>query len=139
MAKIEFVNLREVQAGLKKRQEKLKNIPKVARQMGTLATNEIHPLTAKKTGNWDSTIHAEVKQLKSFTWELWVGSKGAFSANGYNYGARQERLNHPIEMGWGRARGPMVDLWNKVMHGVASSRITESVPDNFEFASMAGM
>jgi hypothetical protein len=107
--------------------------------MGLLATNEIHPLTQKKTGNWDNSIHAEVKQLKSFQWELWVGSKGAFSDKGYNYGAKQERLNHPIEIGWGRARGPMVDLWNKIMHGVASSSITESMPDNFEFASMAGI
>lgn len=139
MAKIEFVNMGQVMAGIKKRQEKLKNIPKVARQMGLLATNEIHPLTQKKTGNWDNSIHAEVKQLKSFQWELWVGSKGAFSDKGYNYGAKQERLNHPIEIGWGRARGPMSDLWNKVMHGVASSSITESIPDNFEFASMAGM
>ena len=139
MAKIEFVNMGQVMAGIKKRQEKLKNIPKVARQMGLLATNEIHPLTQKKTGNWDNSIHAEVKQLKSFQWELWVGSKGAFSDKGYNYGAKQERLNHPIEIGWGRARGPMVDLWNKIMHGVASSSITESIPDNFEFASMAGM
>jgi hypothetical protein len=32
-----------------------------------------------------------------------------------------------------------VDLWNKIMHGVASSSITESMPDNFEFASMAGI
>lgn len=139
MAKIEFVNMAQVMAGIKKRQDKLKNIPKVARQMGILATNEIHPLCAVKTGNWRDSIHSEVSQLSSFKWELWVGSKGAFSANGYNYGAKQERLNHPIEIGWGRARGPMADLWNKIMHGVASSSITESIPDNFEFASMAGM
>lgn len=139
MAKIEFVNMGQVMAGIKKRQEKLKNIPKVARQMGVLATNEIRPLCAVKTGNWRDSVHAEVKQLSSFKWELWVGSKGAFSANGYNYGAKQERLNHPIEAGWGRARVPMSDLWNKIMHGVASSSITESIPENFEFASMAGM
>lgn len=136
MAKIEFVNLREVQAGLKKRQDKLKNIPKVARQMGVLATNEIHPLTRKKTGNWDSTIHAEVSQISSFKWVLWVGSKGAFAANGYNYGARQEHLNHPIEIGFHRAEQGMKDLWNAAMHGAASRSI--AVSDNFEFMSMAG-
>ena len=138
MAKIEFVNIGQVMAGIKKRQEKLKNIPKVARQMGVLATNEIHPLTAKKTGNWDSTIHAEVSQISSFKWELWVGSKGAFSANGYNYGARQERLNHPIEIGWGRARGPMADLWNQRMHGIASRSVADSLSASFEFESMSG-
>ena len=146
MAKIEFVNLREVQDGLKKRQDKLKNIPKVARQMGVLATNEIHPLTAKKTGNWDSTIHAEVSQISSFKWELWVGSKGAFSANGYNYGALQERTRHPIEIGWYKAKPAMTDLWQKMMHGAISRNVSMGSSDSrgfgesmaTEFAIMGG-
>jgi len=138
MPAIEFVNLGQVLAGIKKRTEKLESIPKVAAQMGVLAVNEIKPLCAVKTGNWQGTIHAEVHQLSSFQYELWVGSKGAFNAAGYNYGARQERLNHPIEIGWGRAQGPMADLWNEKMHGILSRSISGSLSESFEFESMAG-
>lgn len=172
-AKIEFTNIREVLAGIKARQEKLQSVPKVARQMGVLALNEIHPLTNKKTHNWDNSIHAEVHQLSSFKWELWVGSKGAFtgvanviseakatktftgdlkknvraaqksgSGSGYNYGARQEKLYHPIDIGFHRAWPRMVDLWNQAIHGVASRTVSsggdfgESMGD--EFSMMGG-
>lgn len=138
MSRIEFVNLGEVLAGIKARTEKLNQIPRVARQMGVLALNEIHPLTAKKSNTWDNSIHAEVHELGAFKWELWVGSKGAFAANGYNYGARQERLAHPIEIGWGRAQGPMSDLWNAKMHGALSRSVAGSISESFEFENMAG-
>ena len=121
MTGIQFTNLSEVLAGMEKRQKRLDDIPKLARQMGVLATNEIHPLTHKKTGNWDSTIHAEVKEVGSFKWELWVGSRGAFAGSGYNYGARQERLYHPIEIGWHKANPAMVDLWNNKMKGMITA------------------
>ena len=120
MTGIQFTNLGEVLAGMEKRQQRLKDIPKLAKQMGTLATNEIHPLTHKKTGNWDSTIHAEVSEVGAYKYELWVGSKGAFSGNGYNYGKRQEDLYHPIETGFFKARPAMIDLWNEKMKGIAT-------------------
>ena len=50
MTGIQFTNLGEVLAGMEKRQQRLKDIPKLAKQMGVLATNEIHPLTHKKRG-----------------------------------------------------------------------------------------
>ena len=152
MTGIQFTNLGEVLAGMEKRQQRLKDIPKLAKQMGILATNEIHPLTHKKTNNWDSTIHAEVKEIGSFKWELWVGSRGAFTGvssaitaaktegamtktfkknvkaaqksgagSGYNYGARQERLYHPIEIGWHKANPAMADLWNAKMKGMTTA------------------
>ena len=79
MSSIEFTNLGEVLAGIEARKKKLEDLPKLAKQMGVLALNEIHPLTHKKTGNWDSTIHAEVSDLGEYKYELWVGSKGAFT------------------------------------------------------------
>jgi hypothetical protein len=120
MSSIQFVNLGEVLAGIEARKKKLENIPKLAAQMGVLATNEIHPLTHKKSTNWDSSIHAEVSDLGGYKYELWVGSRGAFSGKGYNYGARQERLYHPIEVGCHRAQPVMVDLWNEKMKGIVS-------------------
>jgi hypothetical protein len=139
---IQFTNAAQIRASL---DAKIKNIEatleKTAKQMGVLATNEIHPLTHKKTGNWDNTIHAEVSQLGPMKYELWVGSKGAFAANGYNYGARQERLNHPIEMGWDRAQAPMKDLFQRnITAGLGGKSITQNVISSNvdEIASMAG-
>lgn len=165
MTGIQFVNIGEVLAGLKKQQETLENIPKAAKQMGVLAVNEIKPLCNVKTGNWRDTIHAEVHDLGKYKVELWVGSKGAFSGvssviaeakeakifhgtlrknvrkaqssgagSGYNYGVRQERLFHPIEIGWFRAQPAMMDLWNQIIHGQASRLVAS--PD--EFSNMAG-
>ena len=126
---IQFTNLGEVLAGMEKRQQRLNDIPKLAKQMGVLATNEIHPLTHKKSTTWDSTIHAEVSQIGAHKWLLWVGSRGAFAGNppsktdngGYNYGARQERLYHPIEIGWHKANPAMADLWNAKMKGMITA------------------
>jgi len=114
-ASFEFLNMGQVLRGIKEKQEKLKALEPTAKKMGVLATNEIHPLTRKKSGNWDESIHAEVHPMGNFKVELWVGSKGAFSEGGYNYGARQERLYHPIEIGWHKARPGMIDLWQKII------------------------
>ena len=118
---IQFVNLPEVLAGIEARKKRLDDLPKLAKQMGVMALNEIHPLTHKKTGNWDSSIHAEVSEVGAYKYELWVGSKGAFSGTGYNYGKRQEDLYHPIEIGWHKANPAMVDLWNSKMKGMITA------------------
>ena len=120
MTGIQFLNMGEVLAGIEARKKKLDDLPKLARQMGVMATNEIHPLTHKKSGTWDGSIHAEVKEVGTFQWELWVGSRGAFSGTGYNYGKRQEDLYHPIEIGWFKAQPAMTDLWNEKMKGIAT-------------------
>lgn len=120
MSGISFTNLGEVLAGIEARKKKLDDLPKIAKQMGVLALNEIHPLTHKKTSNWDNSIHAEVSEVGTYKYELWVGSKGAFSGNGYNYGKRQEDLFHPIEIGYHQAQPAMTDLWNQRMHGIVT-------------------
>ena len=117
---ISFTNWGEVLAGIEARKKKLDDLPKLAKQMGVMALNEIHPLTHKKTGNWDSSIHAEVSEVGAYKYELWVGSKGAFSGTGYNYGKRQEDLFHPIDIGFHKAQPAMVDLWNEKMKGLAT-------------------
>jgi len=131
MASIEWTNRGEVMARMKAREEKLKSAPKIARQMGILALNEIHPLTHKKSNTWDNSIHAEVHEVKSFVWELWVGSKGAFNGAGYNYGKRQEDLYHPIETGWFKAWPRMMDLFNEKMKGIVTA--------NADMADFAGL
>jgi hypothetical protein len=142
MASIEWTNMREVMAGIKAREEKLKSAPKIARQMGVLALNEIHPLTNKKYNTWDDSIHAEVHEIRSFVWELWVGSKGAFAGEsgkkgsltdngGYNYGKRQEDLYHPVEIGWFKAWPRMQDLFNEKMRGIVTA--------NADMADFAGL
>ena len=52
MTGIQFLNMGEVLAGIEARKKKLDDLPKLARQMGVMATNEIHPLTHKKSGTW---------------------------------------------------------------------------------------
>ena len=118
---IQFTNLGEVLAGIEAKKKRLDDLPKLAAQMGVLALNEIHQLTHKKTGNWDASIHSEVTDLGGFKVELWVGSKGAFSGSGYNYGKRQEDLYHPIAEGCHKAEPAMVDLWNEKMKGIVTA------------------
>lgn len=132
MTGITWTNMKEVMAAMEARQKKLEDAPKMARKMGVLALNEIHPITHKRFNTWDSSIHAEVHQISSFKWELWVGSKGAFASpnggegsktdnGGYNYGKRQEDLYHPIEIGWHKAQPTMTDLWNEFFHGIVTA------------------
>ena len=138
---IELLNERVIRASLEGKQKRVQAVlEKTAKQMGVLATNEIHPLTAKKTGNWDSTIHAEVHPINPGKVELWVGSMGAFSADGYNYGALQEHTRHPIERGWFAAEPNMRDLWQKnITAGLGERSISQSVtPIEGEFEMMAG-
>jgi hypothetical protein len=139
---IKFTNAAQIVASLN---AKVKNIEstleKTARQMGVLATNEIHPLTHKKSNTWDNSIHAVVTKLGPFKYELWVGSKGAFAKGGYNYGARQERLFHPIEKGWWAAQGPMKDLYQKnITAGLMGKSITQNIAPGSvdEIGMMAG-
>jgi hypothetical protein len=148
MASIEWTNMREVMAGIKAREEKLKSAPKIARQMGVLALNEIHPLTNKLYNTWDNSIHAEVNEIRSFVWELWVGSKGAFAGKdgkgsptdngGYNYGKRQEDLYHPIEIGWHKAWPRMVDLWRTSWQGLASNLVSTGDDNGGGFGETMG-
>lgn len=139
MSSISFTNLNEVLAGIEKRKKKLDDLPKLARQMGVMATNEIHPLTHKKSNNWDNSIHAEVKEVGAFKWELWVGSRGAFSGTGYNYGKRQEDLFHPIAIGWHKAQPAMSDLWNSRMKDLTTISALMSDFQDFDFGSMGGI
>jgi hypothetical protein len=139
MSSISFTNLSEVLGGIEKRKKKLDDLPKLARQMGVMATNEIHPLTHKKSHNWDNTIHAEVKEIGSYKWELWVGSRGAFSGTGYNYGKRQEDLFHPIAIGWHKAQPGMSDLWNSRMKEITTISALMSDFQDFDFGSMGGI
>ena len=142
MTGIEFTNAAQVMAGL---QNRVKNIEKTleatATGMGNLAVNEIKPLCRVRTGNWRDSIHKEVKKLGSMKYELWVGSRGAFSASGSNYGAVQERLHHPIEMGRMRAEAGMRDLFQRnITAGLGGKSITQNIASSNidEFGSMAG-
>lgn len=136
MARIQFTNINEVLAGFEKKKKLLDQLPQVAKQMGQLAVNEIKPLCNVKSGTWQGSIHAEVTQQGRDRVELWVGSKGAFSGDGYNYGAKQERLYHPIEIGVHKALPAMTDHWNQAMHGQASRTVSSSNID--EFGMMGG-
>lgn len=144
-ASIQFVNFAEVMNGLKSRKEKVQPVlVKTAKQMGVVTMNEVHPLTNKKSHTWDNSIHVEVHEIETGKVELWAGSKGAFNGKGYNYGARQERLYHPIEIGWHRADSARHDIFQKnITEGLggrasATRAIAESISENFEFANMGG-
>jgi hypothetical protein len=138
---IKFINADKIIQGLNDRVKTIEDtLEKTAKGMGVLACNEIHPLTHKKTGNWDGTIHAEVSKLGPMKYELWVGSKGAFAANGYNYGARQEALFHPINQGWNAAQSEMQDLFQRnITAGLQGKSITQNVAAPDEMGMMAGV
>ena len=143
MSFIELINKQVIQASLDAKGKGIQAVlEKTAKQMGVLATNEIHPLTAKRTGNWDSTIHAEVHLLSVGKVELWVGSMGAFSKDGYNYGALQEHTRHPIEIGWTKAQPAMRDLFQKnITAGLGGREVSQSINSRNadEFEMMAGI
>lgn len=122
MTGIQFTNLGEVLAGMEKRQQRLNDIPKLAKQMGVLALNEIRPLCHVLSGTWQGSWQApKVEEIGSFKYLLTVYSSGAFTDAGYNYGARQERLFHPGDIGWHKANPAMIDLWNSKMKGMITA------------------
>jgi hypothetical protein len=142
---IQFVNEAQFKANLERKAKNAQAVlEKTAKQMGILACNEIHPLTAKKTGNWDSTIHAEVHSTPDLNKVLlWVGSYGAFAVGGYNYGAIQEYTRHPIEIGWTKAQAAMKDLFQKnITAGLQGREVTQNISTgkvySNEFEMMAG-
>ncbi len=141
-AGITFTNFKEVMMGMQKRIDRIEGtLEKAGKQMGILAENEIHPLTNKKSHNWDNSIKSRVQKIGPFKFELWVGSKGAFNGKGYNYGARQERLFHPIETGWHRSMPARLDTFQRlVTAGLAGRSVSQNISSGSvdEFASMAG-
>ncbi len=141
---ITFNNSAKIIADL---QAKTKNIEQVlestAEGMGDLAVNAIKPLCKVDSGNWRRSVHKEVKKLGPMKYELWVGSRGAFSKeNGYNYGAKQERLHHPIEAGYAAAQDAMKDLYQRnITQGLQGKGITRSISSESvdEMSMMAGL
>ena len=134
MAALEFINLHEVLAKIEAKKKKIEDAPKVAAKMGIIAKNAIQQNCNVQSGNWRDSWKSEVNDLGNFKSELVVYSPGAFSDNGYNYGARQERLNHPGEIGWHQSIPAMTDLWNQAIHGATSSLVSGAD----EFSMMGG-
>jgi cytolysin (calcineurin-like family phosphatase) len=139
---IQFTNAAKIIASIDSRVKNIEQtLEATATGMGNLALNEIKPLCRVQSGNWRDSIHKEVKKLGSMKYELWVGSRGAFGAGGYNYGAKQERLHHPIEMGRQKAEAGMRDLFQKnITAGLGGKSITQNIASSNidEFGSMAG-
>lgn len=120
-AKIDFLNKGEFIAACKARSERVKAaVPLAANQMGVIALNNIHPLTPKKTMNLDGSYFAEVTDKGFAKAELWVGSQGAFSENGYNYVPIQEFVYHPhLRPGWHQAIPEMIETWKNLVESAA--------------------
>jgi hypothetical protein len=141
---IQFTNAAKIIASIDSRVKNIEQtLEATATGMGNLAVNEIAPLCrVGPTGNWRRSVHKEVKKLGPMKYELWVGSRGAFSKeDGYNYGAKQERLHHPIEMGRQKAEAGMRDLFQKnITAGLGGKSITQNIASSNidEFGSMAG-
>lgn len=141
---ISFTNAAQVIASMKSKAANIeKALEATATGMGNLAVNEIKPLCrVGPTGNWRRSVHKEVKKLGAMKYELWVGSRGAFSdEGGYNYGAKQERLHHPIEQGWWQAQAGMKDLYQRnITAGLGGKSITQNIAtsDVDEMSMMAG-
>ena len=58
-----------------------------AEEIGEVFTRTTRPLARVKTGRWRDTIHAEPTKVRDGVWDIWMGSHGCFSDDGFDYGA----------------------------------------------------
>jgi hypothetical protein len=117
---IEFVNLREVLAGVQKKVDMVKNLQPTARQMAQAATNDIKKNCRVDTGNWKKSWKPFVEKKSDLIYEFGAKSEGAFS-NGFDYGALQEALHHPGAIGWEQAQPEIQDIFNKNIRGIVTA------------------
>jgi hypothetical protein len=58
----------------------------IAKEMVEVFTRNTRPLARVKTGKWRDTIHGEATEKGPGIWDIWLGSHGAFSPEGFDYG-----------------------------------------------------
>lgn len=113
MPSIEFVNMREVMAGLTRSLESIQAAQKkAATQMGITAKQNIQAEVPPhvKTGAWQRSMDYQVSEISDLKTELAVGSNGA-----EQYYFVQEALHHPIDIGWHKSLPELEEIYKKNM------------------------
>jgi hypothetical protein len=137
MASIEFVNMREVMAGVTRSLKSIQDAQKkAATQMGITAKQamqaEVPPHI--KTGAWQKSIGYQVSEISDLKTELVVGSNGA-----ERYYSIQEALHHPIEIGWHSVQPELANIYQKVItQGLLGKSIVGSITGSTGMSDTGG-
>jgi hypothetical protein len=65
------------------------------------------------TGQWINSMFGIAKSEGEGKAKVIIGSPGAFSSNGFDYGELQEAINHPIEIGVHQSLPEWEDIWHR--------------------------
>ena len=57
------------------------------------------PLARVRTGKWRDSIHGEATEKGPGVWDIWLGSHGAFSPEGFDYGGFWNFWDGTIDIG----------------------------------------
>ena len=140
MSGIQLINLGEVQAGIKRKLEDIQKAQMVcAKQMGIAARQVIRAEVPPHivTSHWQKSINYHVARISDLKVEMTVGSNGA-----ERYYELQERINHPIAIGWHKVQPQLTDIYQRVItQGLLGKQVTQNVSsdDVDEFSMMSGM
>jgi len=124
-------NITEFRAELERRKEKLNEaVQLTGRQCAILGKNnvikEVPPHI--RTGNWRDSWDGKSEETGPAQAHVEIWSPGAFAENGFNYGALQEALNHPGEIGVHISEPEFKERWQaNITNGIYGREITESV------------
>jgi hypothetical protein len=72
---------------LSKRQRVIDTTEATALEMVEIFTRNTRPLARVKTGVWRDSIGGKATPKGEGVWDIWLGSEGAFSPDGFDYGA----------------------------------------------------
>jgi len=93
-------NLAEERARLLARKQRIyEATAEAAQAIGDVFTANTRPLARVRTGKWRDTIHSEVTQVRDGVWDIWMGSHGCLSDDGFDYGAFWNFFDGTIDTG----------------------------------------
>ena len=93
-------NLAEQRQKLLDRKQRLIDATEqMANEIAETFIRNTRPLARVKTGKWQSTIDAKPTRISEGVWDIWMGSEGCFSDDGFDYGAFWNFFDGTIDTG----------------------------------------
>ncbi len=71
---------------LMRKQRIIEATAETAKDIIQIFERNTRPLARVKTGKWRDSIHGEAEEKGPAVWDIWLGSHGAFSPEGFDYG-----------------------------------------------------
>jgi hypothetical protein len=93
----------------------------IAKDVIEIFERNTRPLARVKTGKWRDLIHGEATEKGPAVWNIWLGSNGAFSEEGFDYGAFWNFWDGTIDTGIFISQSEFEEAKNK--------RIEEAIQD----------